>query len=66
MLLSVPVFALIYAIVKASTEARLRARNLPTESSAYEKAPENLPLPQPQETTEDLEHKDETDETPDI
>ena len=66
MLLSVPVFALIYAIVKASTEARLRARNLPTESSAYEKAPENLPLPQPQETTENLQHKDETDETPDI
>ena len=64
MLLSVPVFALIYAIVKASTEARLRARSLPTESSAYEKAPENLPLPP--EATENLQQKDETDETPDI
>jgi len=64
MLLSVPVFALIYAIVKASTEARLRARNLPTESSAYEKAPENLSLPQ--EITENTHQKDETDETPDI
>ena len=64
MLLSVPVFALIYAIVKASTEARLRARNLPTESSAYEKAPENLSLPQ--EITEKTHQKDETDETPDI
>ena len=35
-----------------------------TESSAYEKAPENLSLPQ--EITEKTHQKDETDETPDI
>ena len=43
MLLSVPVFALIYAIVRATTETRLRARNLPVDSSDYIDAPENIP-----------------------
>ena len=42
MLLGVPVFALIYAMVKEGTEARLKTNRLPTESSAYEGAPENL------------------------
>ena len=42
MLLSVPLFALLYAIVRASAEARLRKRNLPTNSAFYEGAPENL------------------------
>ena len=42
MLLSVPLFALIYAIVRATIETRLQGLNLPTESSFYEGAPENL------------------------
>lgn len=42
MLLGVPVFALIYAIVKAGTETRLKERDLPTDSTFYEGAPENL------------------------
>ena len=42
MLLSVPVFALVYAIVRASMETRLRNRNLPVDSSFYVNAPENL------------------------
>lgn len=42
MLLSVPVFALIYAIAKSAMEVRLRKRKLPVESAFYEKAPENL------------------------
>lgn len=54
MLLSVPVFALIYAIVRATTETRLREKNLPVESSAYVDAPENL------------QQRNITDETPDI
>ena len=56
MLLSVPVFALIYAIVRAALETRLRNRSLPTESAFYEGAPENL-------REEKLEEK--RDETPD-
>ena len=42
MLLSVPVFALVYAIVRASMETRLRSRNLPVDSESYVNAPENL------------------------
>ena len=42
MLLSVPLFALVYAIVRATIETRLRAKNLPIDSAFYEGAPENL------------------------
>ena len=42
MLLSVPVFALVYAIVRASMETRLRKRELPVDSAFYVNAPENL------------------------
>ena len=42
MLLSVPLCALVYAIVQVVMEARLRKRNLPTESESYIQAPENL------------------------
>ena len=42
MLLSVPLCALVYAIVQVVMEARLRKRNLPTESERYIQAPENL------------------------
>ena len=42
MLLSVPLFALVYAIVRATVEARLKAHNLPTKSAFYVGAPENL------------------------
>jgi hypothetical protein len=59
MLLSVPVFALVYAIIRATTEARLRAKNLPVESSAYEGAPESL-------RAITIKQRDETDEVSDI
>ena len=39
MLLSVPVFALIYAMVQTVTESRLKERGLPTETSAYADMP---------------------------
>lgn len=39
MLLGAPVFAIIYALVKALVEYRLRRRGLPTESAAYMNAP---------------------------
>jgi len=55
MLLSVPVFALIYAMVRANLEVRLRRKNLPVESAFYENAPENL-----------REDRDDTNETPDL
>ena len=42
MLLSVPLFALIYAIVQATIETRLRKKQLPTEAAFYKNAPENL------------------------
>ena len=42
MLLSVPLFALIYAIVRATVETRLQRLNLPTESEFYKGSPENL------------------------
>ena len=42
MLLSVPVFALIYAIIKALLENRLKKRGLPVHSSCYATAPEKL------------------------
>ena len=42
MLLGVPVFALLYAIVRAVSENRLREKGLPTESGAYVRAPEKL------------------------
>ncbi len=42
MLLSVPVFALIYAICKSVAEDRLRVRELPTETAAYTAAPEQF------------------------
>jgi len=59
MLLGVPIFALIYAIVRATSEARLRARNLPTNSDAYIGIPKDLDL-------ELKQQKDETHETSDI
>ena len=43
MLLSVPAFALIYAIARTLTDARLRRRGLRTESEAYTDAPEVSP-----------------------
>ena len=42
MLLSVPVFALFYAIVRAAVSVRLEKRDLPVPSSAYFDAPESL------------------------
>jgi len=42
MLLSVPVFALAYAYVRALIESRLRKRGLPVPSSEYNNAPERL------------------------
>lgn len=45
MLISVPVFAVLYALVKSIFENRLRKRGLPTESSAYITAPETLQTP---------------------
>ena len=43
MLLGVPVFALIYAIVRTLADLRLRKKGLPVESSSYASAPEKLP-----------------------
>ena len=43
MLLSVPLFALVYAIVRASMESRLRKRNLPVDYMAYVNTPEKPP-----------------------
>lgn len=42
MLVSVPVFALIYAIIKTALETRLKQRNLPVHSSHYSEAPEKI------------------------
>ena len=42
MLLSVPVFALVYAITRTVMESRLKKRNLPTQSEFYSGSPENL------------------------
>ena len=42
MLVSVPVFALAYAFVRTAMEARLRRRDLPTETKFYAESPENL------------------------
>lgn len=42
MLLSVPLFALAYAILRAAMENRLREKHLPVESKYYAGAPENL------------------------
>jgi len=42
MLLSVPVFALIFAIFRAMIETKLKRRNLPIHSSSYVEAPDNL------------------------
>lgn len=42
MLLSVPVFALIYAIIRTLLETRLKRRGLPIHSSCYANAPERL------------------------
>ena len=43
MLLSVPLFALVYAIIRTVAEVKLRGKNLPTETDAYITAPESLP-----------------------
>ena len=59
MVLSVPVFALIYAIVRATTETQLRARNLPTDSEAYIDIPGEL-------TLEMIQNEDKDDEVSDI
>lgn len=42
MLVSVPVFALIYAILRAFIEGRLKKRGLPIQSQSYQTAPEKL------------------------
>ena len=42
MLLGVPVFALIYAIVRSVAEVRLKERGLPVDSAAYMDAPNGL------------------------
>ncbi|MGN0801414.1 MAG: AI-2E family transporter [Candidatus Faecivicinus sp.] len=42
MLVSVPVFALIYAIVRTAIETRLKRRGLPVHSSNYSDAPEKF------------------------
>ena len=59
MLLGVPIFALIYAIVRATSETRLRARNLPTDSDAYIGIQKDLDL-------ELKQQEGETHETSDI
>ena len=46
-------FALIYAIIRATIETRLQRMNMPTDSSFYENVPENL-------------QKESNYETPDI
>ena len=43
MLLSVPVFALIYAIVRTVVAIQLKKRDLPTDSASYIGAPDNIP-----------------------
>ena len=43
MLVSVPVYALVYAIFRSFMHTRLRRRNLPTETERYIIAPEGLP-----------------------
>ena len=52
MLLSVPLCALVYAIVRTVMEARLRKRNLPTNSDFYVHAPENLQEDQTREASD--------------
>ena len=42
MLLGVPVFALVYAIIRSVVEVRLKDRGLPVSSADYANAPENL------------------------
>ena len=42
MLLSVPVFALVFSIIRAMIETKLKRRNLPVHSSSYVEAPERL------------------------
>lgn len=42
MLLGVPVFALIYAIIQSTLESRLKERGLPIPSCEYQNAPEEL------------------------
>jgi len=44
MLISVPLFALVYAIVRTMVEISLNKKDLPLHSSHYEKAPESIPL----------------------
>ena len=46
MLLSVPTFALLYAIARTIIDRRLRKRNLPRETERYIDAPESLPKEQ--------------------
>jgi len=43
MLVSVPLFALVYAIVRTMVEISLNKKDLPLHSSHYEKAPESIP-----------------------
>ena len=42
MLLGVPVFGTIYAIVRSLVDVRLKDKKLPTPSAAYTNAPEGL------------------------
>ena len=49
MLVSVPVYALAYAIFRSLMHSRLRKRNLPTETEKYIIAPEGLPASEPAE-----------------
>lgn len=49
MVLSVPVFALLYAIFRSTTIARLKKRGLPTQTADYVHAPENFSTEQTHE-----------------
>ena len=52
MLLSVPAFALLYAVVRTVIDKRLRARRLPEETERYIDAPETLPEEKPDEASD--------------
>ena len=52
MLLSVPVYALGYAICRTMLQNKLKKNNLPTETEEYINAPENLPKAEPEIETE--------------
>lgn len=51
MLLSVPMFALLYAILRTVSETLLKRKNLPTASSEYVNAPESLARSAPEKNS---------------